>query len=582
MSKGNNYKANQALERFSEHLEFEVNFFDTQKINYNLQYPSSGTEIDAIMLSNNVVFIIEIYSGKNSKEAENKIIKFERGMRTLNQAGDLGRLKVMNTSLAQNEKNKSTEKLNIIKKHIDEYGKNYKLIIKKICFFPEIDIDEAIKDERAKKDIYIIDKEIYLYFQEIYKTLGKEYLFRDLVCFLNINESQLEKKSASTGSRLATEKSKKVTRLELQTDRMVMYSTSFAVREIEKLVTVFRIGQKRFNVKGFQRMIKNSRLNKIAKEYLETNETFPNNIIIALNPEIYNKESVFYDKDTEEIVLFREYNSLLIIDGQHRFFSFFKNGDLDRQILVTLIYFKGGINALPEVYKMFYKINHKQERIDPSLSFVLKALIYSDSQERFWFEVFKKLNKTKGIFKNKVVFKERQLRYEDEQSIISVITYGGILRLNKSTNKLKGLEEFYEGKRETSKIKFSYNLLNNYFQLIQEEFIKQVGNNQILQPREIGALMRLIRHFMVRNKDLIEYLGINNKLGSGSRNKKKKKLVKIISLINFDKLINSNLPSSNWAGTEGLILKHIHSNKKERNFGDKEILSKKGKEIFYN
>ena len=141
-----------------------------------------------------------------------------------------------------------------------------------------------------------------------------------------------------------------------------MYSLTLRVENIIDYVTVLRMARK-YDKRGFQRMIKSSRLERISKDYLKEHETFPNNIIIALNPDIYIKEKDFFTEDDSRktITFFDEYNSLIIIDGQHRYFSFVKGNQLGRFILVTLIYLKGLDED--EKYllmdKMFYKIIRK-------------------------------------------------------------------------------------------------------------------------------------------------------------------------------------------------------------------------------
>jgi hypothetical protein len=59
--------------------------------------------------------------------------------------------------------------------------------------------------------------------------------------------------------------------------------------------------------------------------------------------------------------------------------------------------------------KTFYKINKTQERVDPNLSFILKARIDPESEENFWYTVFKKLD-TKGFFSKRFSFKETTMK----------------------------------------------------------------------------------------------------------------------------------------------------------------------------
>lgn len=581
MTRPQKYIGNDKLESLCKNVSFELFLFDDHPVNFNLIDDSTGGEIDAIALYKNLILIIEVYSGRNHDEVIKKLTEFRRDSWNIGSIDEVKILKVSNSN--KSAKKRGEKLLQSLLKKVDVY-RNHREVIRKVFFCPEIDVSEDNEDRYARHGIYIIDKEVVTYFDEIFKTLESEYLFRDLMGFLSVRKMDLEKISAAGTGQPSLTDPKKVIRLELANRGMIMYSTSFPIKDLEQYVTVFRIGQKRYDTKGFQRMIKNNRLLKIVEEYLSRNETFPNNVIIALDPELYGDEKEFYNERRQWIRLYDEYNSLIIIDGQHRFFSFFKGKMFDREILVNLIYFRGGVRAIPELYRMFDKINRKQENIEASLSFVLKALIEPKSDAGFWFLVFKKLNNEKGFFKNKVSFKERQLRYEDEKSIVSVINYGGILKLNddKTANRVKfaGLNVLYANKNWQGKIRFAANLLKNYFNIVQDVLIEQNKNKEDLSPREIGALIRLIRHFLIKDARQLLVLGqINDFSGlSAGRRRSVNYIKRIVGKIDFKAIINSDLPASNWAGTEGLLLRQI--NDSGTKFGSRKILSPKGLKIY--
>lgn len=357
-----------------------------------------------------------------------------------------------------------------------------------------------------------------------------------------------------------------------------MYSFPVKVEVIKKYVTVLRIAA-RYDKKGFQRMVKPGRLKKINEEYLSINETFPNNVIFALNPEVYKNENDFFDHKTGQFTFYDEYNSLIIIDGQHRFFSFIKGNKLSRHILVTLIFFnnKNKEENYLSMDRMFYEINKKQERIDPNLSFVLKAKIDPDSPENFWHSVFLRLDKV-GFFAKRFSFKETTMRRKGEpKSIVSVVRYAGVLRLNKSYKKrgleVDGLDVFY-GDNKQENIIFATNLLKNYFDIVELVLYEQRVDKKILAPREIGALIRLIKHFMINKKTELKRLGSVKKIEVS----KTPVIKEILQCIPFEEAVKLDYPASNWAAIEGYMLRHIHN--KQPDFGNKNLLSKKGLEIY--
>ena len=101
-----------------------------------------------------------------------------------------------------------------------------------------------------------------------------------------------------------------------------------------------------------------------------------------------------------------------------------------------------------------------------------------------------------------------------------------------------------------------------------------------LTPREIGALFRLLKHFMLDNKNGLQTLGSVRNI---TKYKKKYKEVvryfhEVLTHIPFGDAISLEYPASNWAAVEGYMLKKI--NLLRSDFGNKHLLSKKGLEIY--
>lgn len=580
MKNNNDYSGNKYLYEISNKLNFKCKIFDDGD-GVNLQNKAGNCDIDAIIYFKNLILLIEVYSGTNEGQADDKIKKLQIGLKDILCTKDmLSNLKVEGLKTKKVEKDKDLKLIfsNLKKQEKDKYN----IIIKKIFFSPNLDIKIDTKDNYRKKDIFILDKEIFNYLNQIYETLDDKYSIREFLNFLNIQKIELEKNNPAYSGSPAQKKPMNVSSLDIEKGKIKMYSCPCLVSDIEELVTVFRPINKKYNTEGFQRMIKRDRIEKILSGYLKSNETFPNNIILALEPSLYKDEKDFIinNKNNQtQLKLYDEYNSLMIIDGQHRFFSLLKCKG-ERKILVTFVYYNNKIDkAILKMHETFYEINKKQDRIDPSLSFVLQAKINKESQESFWFDILKTLNNSSGFFKNKISFKEKQLRYKDEKSILSVITYGGLLKLNNKSKKIEGLEYFYGNKLSENK-KFAANLLNNYFSIIQDELQKIGIKKENVSPRDIGALIRLVRHFMVSNKDRLKVLGDNVDIRKISNNTDLDYIKNIISYIDFKQISASQLSPSNWAAVEGLLLKHIHI--KDKGFGSKNILSKKGSEIYNN
>jgi DGQHR domain-containing protein len=584
------YSSNDELKKFAQNLDFKAYIFDDPNQlcpEIKLVEKTKKCEIDAVLYYKNVLLIVGINSGSGNNVFK-KMKRFFEKLENIKTNDNLDLELSINKGRDKNIEDKqklANEWLNAISKHRSEATKDNNIIIKKLFFIPNKVIDEDhLKEEKEKGNI-IIDRDIYQYFLEILNRLNNSVLFSDFVHFLNIKKSDLDKKGASKTTKPAKSKPYNVRRLELTKDKMIMYSFSVRVEDISQYVTVLRMSQK-YNSQGFQRMIEPNRLEKINEDYLSKNETFPNNIIIFLDPEIYTKETDFYNVQSGELTFFDEYNSLIIVDGQHRFFSFVKGGKIDREVLLTLIFLKEGDKdgSYSHMEKTFYKINKTQEKLDPNLSFILKARIDPDSEDNFWYEVFKKLDKV-GFFSSRFSFKETTMKAHDtKKSIVSVITYGGVLRLNKLYKRkglqIDGLNIFYTTNK-TNNVEFSFNLLNNYFAIVESTLSNQSINKDNLTPREIGALLRTLRHFILDDREKTRRLGIEPNI-TKSKQKEDIEAVKyfqdIFSGIPFDEVINLDYPSSNWAAVEGFILKKIQKSKPT--FGNKIILSKKGTEIY--
>jgi len=585
------YSANDKLRNLAQNLGFDIKIFDDKENlgpEIKLREKSKDGEIDAIMLYQNIVCLVGINKGKGD-DINKEIEKFFEKLDKVDSVASLN-LSLEITKKAGkkiNDKKQAADALlKEVKDHITTNTSNYEMILVKMFFCPHKQLDEEFLRKARDERKIIIDKDTHEYFEAVCFRLNKECLFSDFIHFLNLSKIDLGKKCSAQIKKPGKSSPYRVVRLELEKDKIIMYSLPLRVDHILQYVTVFRMAQK-YDKKGFQRMIKEKRLDKISREYLSENQTFPNNIIIALNPEIYKDEKDFFNSSNEEISLYDEFNSLIIIDGQHRFFSFVKGNKTDREVLVTLIFFKG--QDQEENYllmdKLFYKINKTQERLDPNLSFILEARIEPNSEANFWYEVFKKLDK-KGFFANRFSFKESTLRKNDaKKSIISVIKYGGVEQINrmKKTKGISadGLSVFYSGNKQDN-ITFAFNLFKNYFDVIEKVLHQQKSiHKDKLSPREIGALVRLIRHFVITEKNYLELLGKNEDITKSKQQdhvKAVKHIMSILSNVQFKRIIESDLAPSNWAAVEGFMLKNIH--KKKASFGNKNLLSRKGLEIY--
>lgn len=579
------YSANDEFKRLCQNIGYGFKIIDDISTKgLQIRDHDKNGDIDAFIYEKNVVCIVSINKG-SGEGVDTEIDKFFQSFDRRHSYSEL-KLEVQGSKKIETERQKLEASLKNLKTHFKKFASpKYKEIFVKIFFCPHKVVTEVELIKRRQNNEIIIDKDVYEYLIAVGNRLPKKCLINDFNYLIGVRKTDLKKIVSSS-----TKKPDKINptyaeRLEIDKN-LIIYTLCPSIESIYDLVTVRRISNK-YDKNGFQRMVKSTRLEKINKEYLNKNKTFPNNIIVALNPDFYKDEHDFFVKKEMEFSFYDEFNSLFIIDGQHRFYSFVHGNKLDRQIILTLLFFKHSKEnqKFLEMDRMFYDINKKSEKIDPNLAFSLLAKIDNQSKENFWFEVFSKLLVRSSLFKNRFSFKESTIKEREKQSIISVIQYGGALKLNITTNKkgvtIPGLETYYGSKTRLQKIEFATKLIQNYFETIEQIMHVQKFPKEKLSPRDIGALLRLLYHFGLSEPLQLKRFGEVDKISKSANSKDKTaytKIYEVLKCIDFNQLNKLDLAPSNWAAVEGYLLKSI--NKVDFSFGNKVILSKKGLEIY--
>lgn len=585
------YSANEKVDWLATNLGFQCRIFDDPgKLapQIKLREGSKDAEVDAVLCFKNLITLVGINRGK-SEHAQRELKKFADG---LDKATDVASLK-LELKISGRDKTKiataiseGNKMLDEVKLHIKTVTSTFDPILVKLFCCPSVEIDAEEHDNYRKKGVLILDKDVQEYFEAVLARIDKHFLLNEFMHYVGLRKTDFTARGTSKLKQPGQTSPYEANRLELTKDKINMYFLSMQVDDIIDFVTVLRISQK-YDRRGFQRMVKPARLTSINRKYLSANETFPNSIIMALDPAIYTIEDAFYKqtKSGNELRLFDEYNSLILIDGQHRFFSFVKGGKTDRRFLATLIFFKGDdLNSKYELMdKMFYNINKTQERIDPNLSFILKARIDPESEDAFWYPVFRKLDQ-RGFFAKRFSFKETVMRGQSEKSIISVVKYGGVLALNKRTKRgdieVNGLTSIYPTGRD-SQIDFAFNLLKNYFDILEKVLHDQKVDKNNLTPREIGATIRLLKHFMLADSEKVKNLGSVvdiTKSRLAAETETREYFEEFLCLIRYEDAMALTYPASNWAAVEGYMLKKIHATKPD--FGNVALLSEKGQDVY--
>lgn len=137
--------------------------------------------------------------------------------------------------------------------------------------------------------------------------------------------------------------------------------------------------------KGFQRLLSEKRAKEIAK-YLDNNKgVIPSALIVSAQP----CAKLEYDKTSRKLVLVREKNSLLVLDGQHRLFGM-KYAQKEYEIPVVVF---SELTTQEEI-RQFIDINTTQKGVPTALILDIKGPAGTESKiEERQRKLFDSLNK---------------------------------------------------------------------------------------------------------------------------------------------------------------------------------------------
>ena len=580
MAKEEAYSANKELKNLFD-KDFDIIFLDEKNNNSKVWLKwnkrSKIVEIDAIMFHKNIIFLVDI---KKSSEKE-KIKKYFRDLDKFNSPSNLKKGKFLVDGGDKKDKDKKLKEIEqILEKILEKKGEYAKLILRKISFISnsKITLTGTIK-EFERIDCRVIDKGILHYLSEVKERLGEEYFKREIYGLFNISKFEMRENYEREAGEVNFMGDVAKLEQDLKKEKAKIYWAKVPYKLIKEFVTVIRLCQE-YDAEGFQRMIEKGRITNISNEFLNKEGTFPNNIIIAFNPTDYKSKS-FLKKTNKNLQFKDEYNSLILIDGQHRFFAHgLKKEHENKYLFVGFIYFK---EKNPEkIYKrmsrLFLEINDKQKRITGVVRLLLRAKLEPKGPEAFWVNLFKKLNSQRSSpFFKQISFVEPTLKDEEEKkkkSVVSLIIYGGLIpMLEKDIIKRKkiigkGLRSISSKKNLEKTCK---NLFNFYFRMLKSLNFKL----EELKITHLAGLFRLMNHFINYDKTR----GIMKKIGEqgAASEKEEKDIKKMLSKIPLSKLSKKEYSSSNWGAIEGFYVKSIKKPDYLK-FGKKELLSPKGLE----
>jgi len=563
---------------------FKIHFFDidADKSGIVSQVSTGETpvEIDAIAVKDNLLFLINLYRGSRAQEIESKMAPFFRDMAYLTNFSQVN-LNISNQTSKRGKANNIT--ISSLRNSLSKSGFEIKII--KLFFAPNLDIPRD-KISSLRRDEAVIDKKHFMYFEYALNNVGYPYLERELFYFFNINLREINlRKGSRAGNEPELTQDFPAIEIDLGSN-LKMYSTCVSVNDIINYTQVIRIAND-YNLAAFQRMINGSRIKNISKIYLHKHKSFPNNIILAFNPKFYNSGNISNftsgSSENRKIKFYKEFGSLIIIDGQHRLLAHLLNPsrDINNNILANVILFLDNQKAYDEMSELFYTINTQQKRLTSLVSLKIRSRLEPFEIDSMWYLLFKYLNETRqedNYLYNKICFDEPEMRVHDENkiNITSIVNYAGIARTVNGCKikkrRLLGLKDLGVSAIDGTYTlqKFCENFIRKYFSIIGD-VLKE--NNIHLNARDLGGLLRLIIHFINDTNTKEVFKKLSEERGEISpRIKDEIKLY--VKKIPFQRLNSLDYPSNAWAIMEGFFLGNMR--KSMRGFGFQGLLSKKG------
>jgi DGQHR domain-containing protein len=182
-------------------------------------------------------------------------------------------------------------------------------------------------------------------------------------------------------------------------------------RSLLQRAYVLRRNGWRFSSQAYQRMLQSAKIEQIRRKLKSDKQVFVNNIIVTLPPDVHPVSDkgatvdIKLHKETApvKISLPLRANSIGLIDGQHRLFSYYESKDDDEQIaklrseqnlLVTGIIYPE--NAEPKDLErfeatLFLAINSNQTKAPPSLKQEIEVILKPFSPTAIGKQVIQKL-----------------------------------------------------------------------------------------------------------------------------------------------------------------------------------------------
>jgi DNA sulfur modification protein DndB len=267
---------------------------------------------------------------------------------------------------------------------------------------------------------------------------------------------------------------------------------------------------------NYQRLVKKTKINAIKKFIKDQRGIFPTNIIISIESDKHSFKpfgKAINDIQHGTLTLPRQYQSINVIDGQHRLFAYDGLEQSEKDLIYVVAFDKMN---LEDQIQTFIDINEKQTKVSPSLLWDLYPSILDPAEDikpRISLLV-KSLNENKesslqGIIKYDSASYSKKEPKLTLESVCSAIKSEKIVEDIDSTMFLLRIPNIRDS--------ITFSLVSLWFKVIQEKASehwnrKEKTLNLLRSNQGFGALIKVFSEVIkeLHKKDILESIRVDN------------------------------------------------------------------------
>lgn len=380
----------------------------------------------------------------------------------------------------------------------------------RIAYFSRYPVEQEHKNQC--KQVKFFDYPRFRYFSSLAKITGKTSRF-ELFKFFNINYSDIGEKRLNKSLGATNKRYEGFLLPEDNSNYPAGYKVLSFYMDPKTLLEksyVLRKDSWEDPDSAYQRMLEHKKIRSMRKYLNATKRVYVNNLIVTLpstatffspKDDCKLNPNDLMDNQHVKIQLPDEFNTIGLIDGQHRVYSYHEGSDTYEEtisglrtcqnLLVTALMYPDGINELERTKfeaTLFLEINNEQTKARGDLKQAIELIVTPFSTTAISKAIISRLAKS-GPLKN--LLEEHYFDEEYKIKTSSIVSYGlkPLVKFNGDDTLFKVWDN--EKKNELLEEK-NKDILNQYL-----DFCAQEINNLLL-----GAKLNLLSKWSLENKEL--------------------------------------------------------------------------------